>query len=150
VKHLCVVPLAPNCCLVKFWCCVELGGFLWLVSDDWENMFNLGYRRLTVARLQFCCSVFWTLDAYRITSSLFRLAYEQLVFCDIFHQKESGWRDCSFCGKVRLVPQCCEVYSTKLRGDYDSNGLWYFSIFIADVWLRSIPLIYLIAEEFNV
>ncbi|TVT96769.1 hypothetical protein EJB05_58010 [Eragrostis curvula] len=27
------------------------------------------------------------------------LAYEQLVFCDIFHQKESGWRDCSFCGK---------------------------------------------------
>uniref|UniRef100_A0A0D9X2Y7 TF-B3 domain-containing protein n=1 Tax=Leersia perrieri TaxID=77586 RepID=A0A0D9X2Y7_9ORYZ len=28
------------------------------------------------------------------------LAYEQLVFCDIFHQKESGWRDCSFCGKV--------------------------------------------------
>ncbi|GJN33429.1 hypothetical protein PR202_gb22027 [Eleusine coracana subsp. coracana] len=30
---------------------------------------------------------------------MFRLAYEQLVFCDIFHQKESGWRDCSFCGK---------------------------------------------------
>ncbi|XP_065031934.1 B3 domain-containing protein Os07g0679700-like isoform X3 [Musa acuminata AAA Group] len=27
------------------------------------------------------------------------LAYEQLAFCDIFHQKESGWRECSSCGK---------------------------------------------------
>ncbi|XP_026446350.1 B3 domain-containing transcription repressor VAL2-like [Papaver somniferum] len=26
-------------------------------------------------------------------------AYEQLVFCDTFHVKESGWRDCSSCGK---------------------------------------------------
>lgn len=36
-----------------------------------------------------------------VVSGVHRLAYEQLVFCDIFHQKESGWRDCSFCGKVR-------------------------------------------------
>ncbi|KAJ3682911.1 hypothetical protein LUZ60_013138 [Juncus effusus] len=27
------------------------------------------------------------------------LAYEQHIFCDIFHQKESGWRDCTYCGK---------------------------------------------------
>ncbi|MCL7041631.1 hypothetical protein MKW94_026752 [Papaver nudicaule] len=26
-------------------------------------------------------------------------AYEQSVFCDTFHVKESGWRDCSSCGK---------------------------------------------------
>ncbi|XP_074568531.1 B3 domain-containing protein Os07g0679700-like [Curcuma longa] len=27
------------------------------------------------------------------------MAYEQLAFCDIFHQKESGWRECCSCGK---------------------------------------------------
>ncbi|XP_042434371.1 B3 domain-containing protein Os07g0679700-like isoform X2 [Zingiber officinale] len=27
------------------------------------------------------------------------MAYEQLIFCDIFHQKESGWRECCSCGK---------------------------------------------------
>ncbi|KAJ4972296.1 hypothetical protein NE237_005395 [Protea cynaroides] len=26
-------------------------------------------------------------------------AYEQLVFCDAFHSKESGWRECNSCGK---------------------------------------------------
>ncbi|OVA16677.1 B3 DNA binding domain [Macleaya cordata] len=26
-------------------------------------------------------------------------AYEQLFFCDTFHLKESGWRECSSCGK---------------------------------------------------
>ncbi|KAG6475406.1 hypothetical protein ZIOFF_064626 [Zingiber officinale] len=28
-----------------------------------------------------------------------KMAYEQLIFCDIFHQKESGWRECCSCGK---------------------------------------------------
>ncbi|KAI0526977.1 hypothetical protein KFK09_002573 [Dendrobium nobile] len=28
------------------------------------------------------------------------LAYEKLVFCETFHQKESGWRECAFCGKI--------------------------------------------------
>ncbi|URE41239.1 B3 domain-containing protein [Musa troglodytarum] len=27
------------------------------------------------------------------------MAYEQSAFCDIFHQKESGWRECCSCGK---------------------------------------------------
>ncbi|KAK1320037.1 hypothetical protein QJS10_CPA03g00934 [Acorus calamus] len=27
------------------------------------------------------------------------LAYEQSIFCDIFHLKESGWRECTSCGK---------------------------------------------------
>ncbi|XP_039114274.1 B3 domain-containing protein Os07g0679700-like [Dioscorea cayenensis subsp. rotundata] len=27
------------------------------------------------------------------------LAFEQLLFCDIFHEKESGWRECKFCCK---------------------------------------------------
>ncbi|KAJ0978398.1 hypothetical protein J5N97_013872 [Dioscorea zingiberensis] len=27
------------------------------------------------------------------------MAYEQLVFCDMFHIKESGWRQCISCGK---------------------------------------------------
>ncbi|WOL16323.1 B3 domain-containing protein [Canna indica] len=27
------------------------------------------------------------------------MAYQQFAFCDIFHQKESGWRECSSCGK---------------------------------------------------
>ncbi|KAG8079312.1 hypothetical protein GUJ93_ZPchr0007g5470 [Zizania palustris] len=48
------------------------------------------------------------------------LAYEQLVFCDIFHQKESGWRDCSFCGK-RLH---CGCIASKISFDLlDSGGV---------------------------
>ncbi|XP_057475521.1 B3 domain-containing transcription repressor VAL2-like isoform X2 [Actinidia eriantha] len=27
-------------------------------------------------------------------------AYEQLVFCDTFHSKDTGWRECSTCGKT--------------------------------------------------
>ncbi|KAK8364766.1 hypothetical protein V6Z12_A02G003800 [Gossypium hirsutum] len=26
-------------------------------------------------------------------------AYEQSIFCDVFHSKDSGWRDCNSCGK---------------------------------------------------
>lgn len=29
-----------------------------------------------------------------------RSAYEQFIFCDVFHSKESGWRECTLCGKV--------------------------------------------------
>ncbi|KAL5196862.1 hypothetical protein ABZP36_000374 [Zizania latifolia] len=48
------------------------------------------------------------------------LAYEQLVFCDIFHQNESGWRDCSFCGK-RLH---CGCIASKISFDLlDSGGV---------------------------
>ncbi|KAL6657361.1 hypothetical protein ACP70R_005141 [Stipagrostis hirtigluma subsp. patula] len=48
------------------------------------------------------------------------LAYDQLMFCDIFHQKESGWRDCSFCGK-RLH---CGCISSKNSYDLlDSGGV---------------------------
>ncbi|TYI38127.1 hypothetical protein ES332_A02G003700v1 [Gossypium tomentosum] len=28
-----------------------------------------------------------------------RSAYEQSIFCDVFHSKDSGWRDCNSCGK---------------------------------------------------
>nr|CAB3458985.1 unnamed protein product [Digitaria exilis] len=57
----------------------------------------------------------------RVVSGVHRLAYEQLVFCDIFHQKESGWRDCSFCGKVRssnstIVPLFEKVLSASDAG----------------------------------
>ncbi|CAN6200284.1 unnamed protein product [Urochloa humidicola] len=48
------------------------------------------------------------------------LAYEQFVFCDIFHQKESGWRDCSFCGK-RLHCGC--VASKNSYDLLDSGGV---------------------------
>ncbi|CAN1277212.1 B3 domain-containing transcription repressor VAL2 [Linum perenne] len=27
-------------------------------------------------------------------------AYEQSIFCEVFHSKDSGWRECSSCGKV--------------------------------------------------
>ncbi|CAM0907640.1 unnamed protein product [Alopecurus aequalis] len=48
------------------------------------------------------------------------LAYEQLVFCDIFHQKESGWRDCSFCGKHLHCGCVASKYSFDLL---DSGGV---------------------------
>lgn len=30
-------------------------------------------------------------------------AYEQTAFCDMFHAKESGWRECTSCGKVECL-----------------------------------------------
>nr|CAD1841850.1 unnamed protein product [Ananas comosus var. bracteatus] len=46
------------------------------------------------------------------------MAYEQLVFCDIFHQKESGWRECAFCGK-RLH---CGCIASKFSFDLLDTG----------------------------
>ncbi|KAG1338956.1 B3 domain-containing protein [Cocos nucifera] len=48
----------------------------------------------------------------------FRVAYEQLIFCDIFHQKQSGWRECFFCGK-RLH---CGCIASKFSFDLLDNG----------------------------
>ncbi|KAG0478623.1 hypothetical protein HPP92_013342 [Vanilla planifolia] len=48
------------------------------------------------------------------------LAYEQLVFCDKFHQKESGWRECSFCGK-RLHCGC--IASKSILELLDGGGV---------------------------
>ncbi|PPR88950.1 hypothetical protein GOBAR_AA31735 [Gossypium barbadense] len=33
-------------------------------------------------------------------------AYEQSIFCDIFHSKDAGWRECSSCGKCCAKSQC--------------------------------------------
>nr|XP_010921148.1 B3 domain-containing protein Os07g0679700 isoform X2 [Elaeis guineensis] len=46
------------------------------------------------------------------------VAYEQLIFCDIFHQKQSGWRECFFCGK-RLH---CGCIASKFSFDLLDNG----------------------------
>lgn len=48
------------------------------------------------------------------------LAYEQLVFCELFHQKESGWRECIFCGK-RLHCGC--IASKPLLDLLDTGGV---------------------------
>ncbi|KAF6143055.1 hypothetical protein GIB67_041123 [Kingdonia uniflora] len=47
-------------------------------------------------------------------------AYEQLVFCDTFHLKESGWRECSSCGK-RLHCGC--IASKSLLELLDNGGV---------------------------
>ncbi|KAK8556552.1 hypothetical protein V6N13_064575 [Hibiscus sabdariffa] len=46
-------------------------------------------------------------------------AYEQSVFCDIFHSKDSGWRECTSCGK-RLHCGC--IASRCLLELLDSGG----------------------------
>ncbi|KAG1371485.1 B3 domain-containing protein [Cocos nucifera] len=46
------------------------------------------------------------------------MAYEQLIFCNIFHQNESGWRECLFCGK-RLH---CGCIASKFSFDLLDNG----------------------------
>lgn len=48
------------------------------------------------------------------------MAYEQLVFCELFHQKESGWRECIFCGK-RLHCGC--IASKPLLDLLDCGGV---------------------------
>lgn len=30
-----------------------------------------------------------------------RSAYEQSIFCQVFHAEESGWRECNSCDKVK-------------------------------------------------
>ncbi|KAE8663190.1 B3 domain-containing transcription repressor VAL2 [Hibiscus syriacus] len=47
-------------------------------------------------------------------------AYEQSVFCDIFHSKDSGWRECTSCGK-RLHCGC--IASRCLLELLDSGGI---------------------------
>ncbi|KAL7169490.1 hypothetical protein ACSBR2_034510 [Camellia fascicularis] len=47
-------------------------------------------------------------------------AYEQLVFCDTFHSKDTGWRECSLCGK-RLHCGC--IASSSLLELLDSGGV---------------------------
>ncbi|XP_010938019.1 B3 domain-containing protein Os07g0679700 isoform X2 [Elaeis guineensis] len=46
------------------------------------------------------------------------MAYEQLIFCDMFHQNESGWRECLFCGKCLH----CGCIASKLSFDLLDNG----------------------------
>nr|QDX18307.1 B3 domain-containing protein Os07g0679700-like isoform X2 [Cymbidium sinense] len=48
------------------------------------------------------------------------LAYEKLSFCESFHQKESGWRECAFCGK-RLHCGC--IASKSIVGLLDCGGV---------------------------
>ncbi|XP_020577060.1 B3 domain-containing protein Os07g0679700 isoform X2 [Phalaenopsis equestris] len=48
------------------------------------------------------------------------LAYERLVFCESFHQKESGWRECAFCGK-RLHCGC--IASKSMLDLLDGGGV---------------------------
>lgn len=47
-------------------------------------------------------------------------AYEQSIFCDLFHSADSGWRDCTLCGK-RLHCGC--VASRFLLELLDSGGV---------------------------
>lgn len=47
-------------------------------------------------------------------------AFEQLVFCDMFHSKDSGWRKCTACGK-RLHCGC--IASRSLLELLDSGGV---------------------------
>lgn len=39
-----------------------------------------------------------------------RTAYKNLAFCEMFHSEETGWRECTSCGKVNLLI----AYSCKL------------------------------------
>ncbi|KAL2500310.1 B3 domain-containing transcription repressor VAL2 [Forsythia ovata] len=47
-------------------------------------------------------------------------AYEQLVFCEMFHSKETGWRECTSCGK-RLHCGC--IASSSLLELLDTGGV---------------------------
>ncbi|KAJ8647774.1 hypothetical protein MRB53_000797 [Persea americana] len=47
-------------------------------------------------------------------------AYEKLIFCDMFHLNESGWRECNSCGK-RLHCGC--IASKSSLELLDSGGI---------------------------
>ncbi|XP_052175016.1 B3 domain-containing transcription repressor VAL2 isoform X2 [Diospyros lotus] len=47
-------------------------------------------------------------------------AYEQLVYCDTFHSKDTGWRDCTSCGKSL---HCGCIASSSLLELLDSGGV---------------------------
>ncbi|KAF8018728.1 hypothetical protein BT93_H3585 [Corymbia citriodora subsp. variegata] len=52
------------------------------------------------------------------------LAYENSLYCDVFHQEESGWRECRFCGK-RLHCGC--IASSSLVEFVDYGGVMCIS-----------------------
>ncbi|PRQ42701.1 putative chromatin regulator PHD family [Rosa chinensis] len=47
-------------------------------------------------------------------------AYEESLFCDVFHSKESGWRECAQCGKHL---HCGCIASRSLLDFLDSGGV---------------------------
>ncbi|XP_023540682.1 B3 domain-containing transcription repressor VAL2 isoform X2 [Cucurbita pepo subsp. pepo] len=47
-------------------------------------------------------------------------AYEQSIFCDVFHLKDSGWRECASCGKNL---HCGCIASKFLMELHDSGGV---------------------------
>ncbi|KAL6954512.1 hypothetical protein U1Q18_047744 [Sarracenia purpurea var. burkii] len=47
-------------------------------------------------------------------------AYEQLIFCDTFHSKDTGWRECALCGKHL---HCGCIASSTLLELLDSGGV---------------------------
>lgn len=47
-------------------------------------------------------------------------AYKQLVFCEMFHSDETGWRECASCGK-RLHCGC--IASSSLLELLDTGGV---------------------------
>ncbi|KAJ4832568.1 hypothetical protein Tsubulata_000142 [Turnera subulata] len=67
-------------------------------------------------------------------------AYEQSIFCEVFHSKDSGWRECNSCGKrlhcgcivsrslLELLDggggvSCTSCSKNAVTGDEKSNGL---------------------------
>ena len=81
-----------------------------------------------------------------------RSAYEQSIFCDVFHSKDSGWRECTSCGKVcdpkYLVSCLVFVYilisSRPSTLVHNLNAFGVGSVSIVDVLLPGACLSFLI------
>lgn len=72
-----------------------------------------------------------------------RSAYEQSIFCDVFHSKDSGWRDCNSCGKVgdpKLLVSCLVPVNTMVL---NLNVFAVGSLSIVDVLLQGFCLSFL-------
>lgn len=57
----------------------------------------------------------------------FRSAYENSVYCDSFHLEETGWRDCSSCGKVSWLCGWPDLFqSLFLLKSRLIRKIWYY------------------------
>lgn len=68
-----------------------------------------------------------------------RTAYKEMVFCETFHSEETGWRECTSCGKVskRIACPPSASYDTSLVGLSLTRKLC--SVFIVDALLPVLP-----------
>lgn len=61
-----------------------------------------------------------------------RSAYEQSIFCQVFHAEESGWRECNSCDKVTKIYGLHVFFFCAQQIVFLNTYLCFLSVFTVD------------------